>query len=95
MGFRIKEICKEKSISMGMLADKLGITSVSLSQCLSGNPSLKRLQEIADALGVGLLDLFEKPKSEIHGCVFVGDEAHVVRSKSDLERLCRLVNDLV
>ena len=77
---------------MGMLADKLGITSVSLSQCLSGNPSLKRLQEIADALGVGLLDLFEKPRSVIQGCVFVGDEAHIIRSKSDVEKLLDIIN---
>lgn len=89
MGFRIREICKEKGIAMGTLAEKLGITSVSLSQCLSGNPSLKRLQEIADALGVELIELFEQPTTSIQGCIFIGGEAHIVKSKSDIEELIK------
>lgn len=89
MGFRIKEICKEKGIAMGSLAEKLGITSVSLSQCLSGNPSLKRLQEIADALGVDLIELFEQPTTNIQGCVFIGGEPNIVKSKADLEDLIK------
>lgn len=87
MGLRIKEICKDKGISMGALADKLGITSVSLSQCLSGNPSLKRLQEIADVLEVDLVELFEQPTDVIQGCIFVGSEAYIIKSKTDLENL--------
>lgn len=89
MGLRIKEICKEKGVSMTILAEKLGITSVSLSQCLSGNPSLKRLQEIADALGVDLIELFEQPTTNIQGCIFLGGIAHIVKSKSDLEELIK------
>ena len=89
MGLRIKEICKEKGVSMTILAEKLGITSVSLSQCLSGNPTIKRLQEIADALGVDIIELFEQPTTSVQGCIFIGGEPHIVKSKTDLEDLVK------
>ena len=87
MGLRIKELCKEKGVSMTILAEKLGITSVSLSQCLSGNPTIKRLQEIADALGVDFIELFEQPTTSVQGCIFVGGEPHIIKSKDDLIKL--------
>lgn len=70
------------------LAAKLGITPVSLSQCLAGNPSLKRLEEIASVLDVDVVDLFGKQKKpEIQGCVFVNDEPHVIKSLKQLKEL--------
>ena len=92
MGIRVKEICRDKGISMNMLADKLGITPVSLSQCLAGgNPSLKRLLEFADILGVSLNELYEQPQKTIQGCVFIGNQAYVIRSKADLEQLLNTI----
>lgn len=87
MEFRIKEICKEKGISMTMLADRLGIKPVALSQCLSGNPTIKRLQEIADILEVDIIDLFERKKAVnpvIEGCIFISGKAHVIKSRQEL-----------
>lgn len=92
MSLRIREICKEKGITTGELAKKLNITSVSLCQCLSaGNPSYKRLQEFADALEVDIAELFEKPTSMIQGCVFIGGEPHVIKSKADLKSLMDII----
>lgn len=57
--FRIKEICKEKGVTLAQLASGLGIKRNSLSQALSrGNISSRRLGEIASLLGVEIPDLF-------------------------------------
>lgn len=58
MKLRIKEICKEKGLMMKDLADRINITEVGLSKSLNGNPTLQRLEEIAEALEVDFLELF-------------------------------------
>lgn len=55
---RVKEICNEKGITLQELARKLNIKYQSLYESIKGNPSLNRLQEIADALDVDLSELF-------------------------------------
>ena len=86
MALRIKEICKEKQITMKEIAEKLGINPITLSQSLNGNPTLSRLQEVADILGVGVPELFETgpiPK-EIHGCIYVEGTPRLITCKEDL-----------
>lgn len=63
---RIKQILKEKGITAKELASKLGITESGLSQAISGNgnPTIKRLEEIAKALGVPLVELFTDSRAE-------------------------------
>ena len=55
---RIKEICAEKGVTLQELAKRLGIRYQSLYESVNGNPSLSRLKEIANALGVDVADLF-------------------------------------
>lgn len=55
---RVKDICVERGITLQELARRLNITYQSLYESIKGNPSLLRLKEIADALGVGIIDLF-------------------------------------
>lgn len=50
MELRIKEVCKLKGISQQELAKRLDITYQALHSRINGNPSIERLQEIADAL---------------------------------------------
>lgn len=57
---RIKEICKEKGLQMQELADKLGITRITLTRNISGNPTISTLKSIAAALNVDIVDLFER-----------------------------------
>ena len=58
MTLRIREICKEKGLTMYQLADKMKIGHVSFSKTVNGNPTLKTLQNIADVLDVPLISLF-------------------------------------
>lgn len=57
---RVKEICKEKGLQMQELADKLGITRITLTRNISGNPTISTLESIAAALNVEIVDLFER-----------------------------------
>jgi len=82
MNFRIKEICKSKGMMMKDLADKLGITEVGLSKSLNGNPTIGRLEEIANVLGVEFLDLFKEDEKNSITCPncgkkFVMEDSHI------------------
>ncbi len=58
MELRVKEICKERGLQMQELADKLGITRITLTRNISGNPTISTLENIAAALGVSVPELF-------------------------------------
>ncbi len=58
---RIKEILKEKGITQQELADKLGVTRISIVKTLAGNPSQETLERIANALNVPMWQLFASP----------------------------------
>lgn len=87
MALRIKEVCKEKEMTMAEIAKILGISPVTLSQSLNGNPTLSRLTEVADALGVDVSELFVKNTAELQGCVFYQGKTHVIESIADIEAL--------
>lgn len=65
---RIKEICKEKGITLETLAKKLGILRTSLSQALARNSfSTDKLKGIATALDVPMWQLFAPPEEVARG----------------------------
>lgn len=66
MKTRIKELCKEKGITISSIAEQIGTTQTSLSRALSdsGNPTLDTLGKIANALGVSMSELFEQPQKD-------------------------------
>ena len=87
MALRIKELCKEKQITMKEIAEKLGINPITLSQSLNGNPTLSRLQEVADILGVRVPELFEESSpisKEVHGCIYVEGVPRLICCKEDI-----------
>ena len=84
MALRIKEIAKAKGITMGEIADKMGINPVNLSASLNGNPTLNRLQEVAAILGVEVSDLVIQNSSYINGYIETGNNLYPVKSKEQL-----------
>lgn len=46
MGLRIKEVIKEKGMTVQTLADKMGINRVGLSNHINGNPSVAVLEKL-------------------------------------------------
>ncbi|MFK2714799.1 helix-turn-helix domain-containing protein [Bacteroides fragilis] len=85
---RIKELCQEQGITQKELAEKMGITDISLNKTLRGEyPQLQTLEKIANVLSLPITELFEKSSDEVVGAVRIGDNTHVINSKEDIKKL--------
>ena len=86
---RIKELCQERGITQKELAEKMGISDISLNKTLRGEyPQLQTLEKIANTLNVPIAELFEKQNTnDIIGFVKVGDTVHEVKSAEDIKKL--------
>ena len=85
---RIKDVCKEKGITVSQLAEKIGIKQESLSRAINGNPTLETLEKIANALEADIAELFVSSSSGgIIGVVRIGDTNYNINSVSDLWNL--------
>lgn len=95
---RIREVIEQKGVTTRKLAEKLGITQSALNQHISGNPSLKILTSIANALNVPVWELLVSPEevcnksfeSEVNGYVKVKGTLYEVHSFEDLRKLLEL-----
>lgn len=100
MKYRIQEICREKGIMMKDLAVHMGRTPESLSRSLSNGTTTKMLEEIANTLGVQVIELIDgyipssvnnQPlKSEVKGYMKVKGTLYEVHSFEDLKKLLEL-----
>lgn len=77
MSLRIKQIIKEKGLTYQIVADKMGINRVTLTNHINGNPSVKILQKIADALNINIVELFEPAQTNEFTCPNCGTKLHV------------------
>jgi transcriptional regulator with XRE-family HTH domain len=77
MDLRIKEIAKQKGITLGEIAKKLNISNVNLSNSLNGNPTLNRLKEVSDILEVELWQIFPK-EQDISGIVRYNGQSYSI-----------------
>lgn len=71
MKARIKEIMQEKGVSSVVLAEKIGVSKVTVSNLINNKtmPSLKTMEDIANALEVPMWQLFASPE-EVGGNTF-------------------------
>lgn len=63
----IKDAMKRYGTSVNEVAERMGITRVTLSTHINGNPSTEILFRIADAIGCDITDLFEQPQPHSAG----------------------------
>ena len=75
---RVKDICKEKNITLADLAATMGITPSALSQNIK-KPSFETLEKLAKALNVSIPELFE-PKTTLC-CPSCGAKLQLVEVK--------------
>ena len=66
MKLRVKEVAKSKGYDLQTLSKKLGITYQALNARMIGNPSIKIIQEIADALNCSVFELIEPDNNFAH-----------------------------
>ena len=72
---RVKEIAKQKGLTLAKVAEMLEIHPVNLSSTLNGNPTLSTLSRIAEVLQVEVTDLIEtENKPMVSGFVKVNGE---------------------
>lgn len=62
MELRVKEVCKDKGVTLAEIASKIGVAQASLSKMLGGNPTIGTLEKIATALDVPMWQLFASPE---------------------------------
>lgn len=74
VNFRIKELCAQVGVTQKALAEKIGVSTTSLSRIITyeQKPSLDTLEKIASALGVSVSDLFAAPKEGVIHCPYCG-----------------------
>ena len=72
--FKILELCKERGLTQKELAEKMGISRVGLSKAINGNTTITTLKKVAEALGVPVYDLFDKPSCTSLTCPKCGTE---------------------
>lgn len=72
---RIKELLKERGITISSLAEQIGTTQTSLSRALgeNGNPTYETLSKIAKVLDVDMSELFKKDTLSV-SCPHCGKE---------------------
>ena len=59
---RIKEILKEKGITLSQLADTMGVSRQALSRQVAGKLLVEKAEDIATALNVPMWQLFASPE---------------------------------
>lgn len=59
---RIREAIEQQGMTTKEVADKLNISISALNQNISGNPSVKVLTKIAEAINVPVWQLFASPE---------------------------------
>jgi transcriptional regulator with XRE-family HTH domain len=77
MELRVKEVCREKSVTLVDVATKIGVAQASLSKMLNGNPTIGTLEKVANALNVPVTDLFDQPQNDVINCPYCGGKIKV------------------
>lgn len=93
---RVKEIVKQRGLTLAKVAEMLDVHPVNLSTTLNGNPTIATLEKIANVLEVDFVELFEREdRPSIGGFVKIGTEVVEVSSISDLEKVLEKAKGLL
>lgn len=79
---RIKEILKEKNMTVNQLADMLHVSRQAVSKQIKGKMLIETAQRIADALDVPLWHLFETPSTTFF-CPHCGKKITIETKKDE------------
>lgn len=74
---RIKEILKERGLTLIDLAEMLDVTRETVTRQVNGNPTIETLQKYAEALNVPISELFEVPPVDRITCPHCGKHIHI------------------
>ena len=78
MQLRIKDVIKEKGLTVKEVAERMGMLSEALSRIINGkSTTTTTLERIANALGVPITELFEQPGTDTISCPYCGGKIKV------------------
>jgi transcriptional regulator with XRE-family HTH domain len=82
---RIKEVIKEKGLTVAKVAELMGVQQTSLSRIINGgNTTLEMLEKIATALDVPVAELLQS-ESELFGLVVFKGKTYKIDSDQALQ----------
>ena len=88
MGLRIKEVIKEKGMTVQTLADKMGINRVGLSNHINGNPLSQFSKKLQQPQKYQFKNFLEKEQKEnINGYIEIGNEIFKITSFQDIRNI--------
>lgn len=61
----VKKICLEKEISVGQVEKKCGLSNGSISKWNENEPGIRKVQKVANYLGIPIEDLLESELEEV------------------------------
>jgi len=88
---RVKQICKERGLTLKQLAEKMGVAPETLTRAISdnANPTLATLKSIANALEMEIGEIFASSNTanQISGHIEVNGEVFSIKCINDFERV--------
>lgn len=90
----IKDLLEERNMSFKELSDTLGVDRNNLYNSLTkGNPTLQRLEAIAEVLDVPVWRLFtDENRVEIYGTIVYQGEVYSINSVKDFTALAEKIS---
>ncbi len=82
---KVKQILTQKGMTQIDLAAKLDVKPETLSRTISGNPTLKSITDIANALDVEVVELFDTDRPK--GYIEIKGKVTTIKSFNDLYAL--------
>ncbi len=78
----LRELAKVKGLRLSDIADRMGTTVSNLLSSVKGNPTVSKLQDIADALDVGVSELLTLRPESAQGLVIIGGQTYQISKPS-------------
>ncbi|MBR6931116.1 MAG: helix-turn-helix transcriptional regulator [Bacteroidales bacterium] len=61
----IKDALKRHGYTQRMVAKKLGMSEMNVSQIVNGNPTYNKMQAVADAIGADITEFFQSDTASL------------------------------
>lgn len=89
---RIKEILRERSISVVEFADKLGIERQNVYNVFT-KPTWQRLEQCSEILNMPISEFFEKDDSEINGYIEYRGAIYRIKDLQSFQNLADIISN--
>ena len=84
MKLRIREVCQMRGVTQKELAERLGVSEVTLSRASNGNTSLQLLERIAEELSIEVYEIFTSSGNEgVLKCPRCGAKLRLVEADAE------------